>query len=149
MGRALFAVGTLLVLCIGGFVLAVYLGREEDGIAVDNLLAEDVTRAIALSEIEGNGRVDLRSLARGPWTEVLVVARDAPDSAIPEALGAEWRGELRFRTGELLIFVRDGRVVRFADYRGEGTFEGFDEPVARLPRSDAVLEVGDLVVSPA
>jgi len=149
MGRALFAVGALLVLCIGGLVLAVHLGREDEGIAVDNLLAEDLTRAIALAETEGNGRVDLRSLARGPWTEVLVVARDAPESAIPEALGGEWRGELRFRTGELLIFVRDGRVVRFADYRGEGRFEGFDAPVARIPRSEAVLDVDDLVVSPA
>jgi hypothetical protein len=149
MGKALTAVGAALALFLGGFAAAVYVTRDEDGIAVDNLLSERFTRAVALAERETGGRVDLRRLAPGDWDEVLVVARDAPADAISDALGYEWTGELRFRTGELLIFLRDGRVVRFADYRGEGTFEGFDTPLDRLPRSDAVLRVDDLVVSPS
>lgn len=149
MGKALTAVGAALVLCIGGFAAAVYLNRDEDGIAVDNLLAERFTRAIALAERETGGRVDLRRLAPGDWDEVLVVARGTPRDAISAELGYEWTGELRFQIGELLIFLRAGRVVRFADYRGEGSFQGFDTPFDRLPREDAVLRVDDLVVSPA
>jgi hypothetical protein len=38
--------------------------------------------------------------------------------------------------------------VRFADYRGEGRFEGFDAPFHELPRARAVLRVRDLVVRP-
>lgn len=149
MGKALTAVGAALVLCIGGFAAAVYLNRDEDGIAVDNLLAERFTRAVALAERETGGRVDLRRLAPGDWDEVLVVARGTPRDAISAELGYEWTGELRFQIGELLIFLRAGRVVRFADYRGEGSFEGFDTPLHRLPREGAVLRVDDLVVSPA
>jgi hypothetical protein len=144
VGRALFAVGTLLVLLIGGLSVVVVLARDDEKLAVDNLLSENLTRAIALAEDE----VRLPALAPFAWDEVLIVARDVPDAAISERLGYEWNGELHFRTGELLLFVDDGRVVRFADYRGEGRFEGFETPIASLPRERAVLEVRNLVISP-
>jgi hypothetical protein len=148
VGKALVAVGTLLVLMIGGLTLAVFVTRDEDNVAVDNLLSENVTRAIALAERDSGGRVDLARLARFRWDEVLVVARDTPDSAISERLGYEWTGLREFGTGELLIFLDGGDVARFADYRGEGRFEGFETPIATIPRADAVLRVRDLVVTP-
>ncbi len=148
MGKALLAVGTLLVLMMGGLVLVVFVTRDEDNVAVDNLLAEDVTRAIALAERDSGGQVDLERLARFRWDEVLVVARGTPDDVISERLGFEWKGLLEFRTGELLIFLDGGDVARFADYRGDARFAGFETPIATLPRADAVLRVRDLVVSP-
>jgi hypothetical protein len=147
--RALIAVGAALVLFIAALGAVVFLTRDEDNIAVDNPLAENLTRAVALAEAESDGRVDLRALAPFPWDEVLIVARGTSRAAISERLGYEWTGEIGFQTGELLIFLADGRVARFADYRGLGRFEGFDVPFHALPRDRAVLRVRDLVVSPA
>ena len=62
MARALTAVFAALALMVGGLGLAVYLTRDEDNIQVDNVLSEDFTRAIALSEGKG-ADVDLRRLA--------------------------------------------------------------------------------------
>jgi hypothetical protein len=143
MTRALIAVGAALALLIGGLSLAVVLGSDEDDIAVDNPLSENLTRAIALSK----GRVDLRRYAAGDWDEVVIVARGAPREAISERLGYEWTGD-DLPTSEQFIFLERGRVVRFADYRGSGIFEGFREPVDALPRGRAVLQVRDLVISP-
>jgi hypothetical protein len=141
--RALIAVGAALVLFIGGLGLVVYLARDEDELAADSPLSEDITRAIGTSE-----RVDLPELAPFAWDEVLVVARGTPVAAISDRLGYSWEADLGFQAGELLLFVRDGRVVRFADYRGLGRFEGFETPIEALPRDEAVLRVRDLVVSP-
>jgi hypothetical protein len=143
MTRVLIAVGAALALLIGGLSLAVVLGSDEDDIAVDNPLSENLTRAIALS----HGRVDLRRHAPGDWDEVLIAARGAPREAISDRLGYEWTGD-DFPTSEQFIFHERGRVVRFADYRGSGVFEGFREPVDALPRDRAVLQVRDLVISP-
>jgi hypothetical protein len=141
--RALIAVGAALVLLIAGLGLAVYVTRDEDNIAVDNPLAETVTRAIALRD-----RVDLPALARFEWDEVLIVAPGTPRETISRRLGYEWTGDVGFQTGELLIFLDRRRVARFADYRGLARFEGFESPIDSLPRDDAVLRVRDLVVSP-
>jgi hypothetical protein len=141
--RALIAVGAALVLLIAGLGLAVYVTRDEDNIAVDNPLAENVTRAIALRD-----RVDLPALARFEWDEVLIVAPGTPRETISRRLGYEWTGDVGFQTGELLIFLDRGRVARFADYRGLARFEGFESPIDSLPRGDAALRVRDLVVSP-
>jgi hypothetical protein len=141
--RALIAVGAALVLLIAGLGLAVYVTRDEDNIAVDNPLAENLTRAIALRD-----RVDLPALARFEWDEVLIVAPGTPRETISRRLGYEWTGDVGFQTGELLIFLDRGRVARFADYRGLGRFEGFESPIDSLPRGDAVLRVRDLVISP-
>jgi hypothetical protein len=56
MGRLLVGVSALLVLCIGGLALAVYLTRTEDRLAVDNLLSEDISRAIGTAEERATGR---------------------------------------------------------------------------------------------
>lgn len=148
MARALIAVGAALALFIAGLGAAVYFTRDEDNIAVDSLLAEDMTRAVALAEAQSDGRVDLRKLARFEWDEVLVVARGTPAAAISRRLGYDWTVDVPSQTGELLIFLRDGRVARFADYRGAGRFAGFATPIDALPRARAVLRVRDLVISP-
>src|SRR3954462_1866600 len=147
MARALTAVGALLTLAILGLALAVYLGRDEDNIAVDNLLSEDITRAIGTAEDRGRD-VDLGRIAKFDWDEVLLVRRDATREQISKALGYEWKGDLRFRTGDLLIFLRSRQVARFADYRGEGRFVGGKRPSQRLKRDEAVFRVRGLVIRP-
>jgi hypothetical protein len=147
MARALTAVGVALALLVGGLALAVYVTRDEDYIQVDNVLAERLTRAIALAR-ETGGVVRLEREAPFAWDEVLLVARGTSREAIGRRIGTEWRGVIGFGHGELLLFVRDGEVVRFADYRGAGRFEGFDRPFATLPRGRATLHVRALVIRP-
>jgi hypothetical protein len=47
------------------------------------------------------------------------------------------------------VFAAGSELVRFADYRGRATFEGFGTPVEELARGEAVLRVDDRVVRPA
>jgi hypothetical protein len=145
--RALIAVGATLVLLIGGLGLAVYLTRDEDYIAVDNLLAENLSRAIGTAQERGQD-VDLRRLAPFGWDHVLLVARGVQPAEISRRLGYQWNGRIGFQTGELLLFLRGRSVVRFADYRGEGRFEGFPRPFASIPRNRAVWRVRGLVIRP-
>ena len=147
MARALTAVGAALVLLIAALGLAVYLSRDEEGFAVDNLLSEAITREIGTAEDRGED-VDLAEVADFEWDKVVIAERDVTKAEISRELGHQWRGDLRFRTGDLLIFVRDGRATRFADYRGEGRFEGLDRPFARFGRDDAVFTVRALVIRP-
>jgi hypothetical protein len=147
MARALTAVGALLALALLGLGLAVYLGRDEGTIAVDNLLAEDITRAIGTAEERG-ADVDLGKIANFEWDELVVADRDVTRAQLSRELGHPWKGELEFRTGDLLIFLRKGAVARFADYRGEGRFEGISRPFARLDRDAAVFRVRGLVIRP-
>ena len=147
MSRALTAVGALLVLCLLILGLAVYLGRDEDNVAVDNLLAEDITRAIGTAEDRGED-VDLWKIANFEWDELVVADRDLTRAQLSRALGHPWKGDLQFRTGDLLIFLRDGALARFADYRGDGRFEGIDRPFAHFDRGDAVFRVRGLVIRP-
>jgi hypothetical protein len=144
----LIAVGAALVLMLAGLGAAVYFTRDEDNVAVDSLLAEDLSRAVALAERDTDGRVALTRLARFEWDEVLVVERGTPAEAISRRLGYEWTGDVPSQTGELLIFLRGDKIARFADYRGLGRFEGFATPIETLPRARAVLRVRDLVISP-
>jgi hypothetical protein len=132
--RALIAVGIALALLIGGLSLAVYLTRDEDNLQVDNILAENLTKAIALAEGLGQD-VDLRTQARFDWDHVLLVSRTATRAQISRRLGHEWTGVVGFNTGELFLFMRAGKVVRFADYRGRGHFAGFTRPFDELPRA--------------
>jgi len=145
--RALIAVGAVLVVLIALLALAVSLTRDEEGFAVDNLLSEEITRAVGTAEERGED-VDLAALTDFEWDEVVIAERDVTHDEISRELGREWRGDLRFRTGDLLIFVRDGRATRFADYRGDGRFEGVERPFARLARDDAVFTVRALVIRP-
>ncbi len=148
MGRALFAVGAALVLCFTVLGGAIYVTREEDRIAVDNLLAEDISRLIGTAEEERGGRADLASVARFGWDEVLLVAPGTPRDAISEELGYEWKGDATFGYTNTLIFLDGGRVERFADYRGEGVFQGFERPFDTIPRERSVFRVHNLVISP-
>jgi hypothetical protein len=147
MARALTAVGALLALALLGLGLAVYLGRDEGTIAVDNLLAEDISRAIGTAEDRG-ADVDLGRIAKFDWDEVVLAERDASRAQISKELGYEWKGDLQFRTGDLLIFLRGGQVARFADYRGEGHFAGVRRPFQRFRRDDAVFRVRGLLIRP-
>ena len=147
MARALTAVGALLILCLLILGLAVYLGRDEDTIAVDNLLAEDISRAIGTAEERGED-VDLGEVADFEWDEVVLAERDTTRAQVSRELGFAWKGDLQFRTGDLLIFLRDGELARFADYRGDGRFEGVERPFARFAREDAVFRVRALVIRP-
>jgi hypothetical protein len=149
MGRALTGVGIALVLLIGGLGLAVFVTRDEDYVQVDNLLAERLTRAIALAESETGGTVDLATLAPFAWDRVLLVEHGTSAAEISRRIGHEWRGRIGFQTGDLFLFVLGDRVVRFADYRGDGRFDGFRRPFAELPRDRAVLRVRRLVITPA
>ena len=147
MTRVLVAVGAALALCFAVLGLVVYLSRDEDRVAVDNLLAENLSRAIALAEANRED-VDLSRLADFAWDRLLVVAPDTPREEISRALGTEFKGDLNYsaESQELLVFADGKRLARFADYRGRGRFEGFRTPVDELVREDAVLEVRDLVV---
>ncbi len=58
MTKALTAVGAALALALLVLGLVIYLNREEDAIAVDNLLAESITREIGTAEQRGED-VDL------------------------------------------------------------------------------------------
>jgi len=147
MARALAAVGALLVVALLILGVAVYLTREEESVAVDNLLAEDISRAIGTAEDRGED-VDLGRIADFPWDEVVLAERDPTRAEISSELGTEWNGDLQFRTGDLLIFLRAGKLARFADYRGDGHFEGVDRPFARFDREDAVFRVRGLVIRP-
>jgi hypothetical protein len=147
MARALAAVGALLGLAFLVLGLVVYLNRDEDRIAVDTLLAQDITRAIGTAEDRGVD-VDLGRVADFPWDEVVLAERDATRAQISRELGRPWKGDLKFRTGDLLIFLRHGKLERFADYRGEGRFEGVSRPFARFRRREAVFRVRSLVIRP-
>jgi hypothetical protein len=144
MGRALVAVGALLAIAFAVLAVAVFATREEDRVAVDDVLALELTRAIGERD-----EVDLRALADFAWDRVLLVAPGTPRAAVSRALGTEFNGDLPFgSTGPLLVFADGDALARFADYRGRATFDGFELPVDVLPREDAVLRVRDGVVSP-
>lgn len=150
MGRVLGLVGLALALLIGGLVLAVYLTRDEDNIQVDNVLSENISKAIAQSEdpdVGTGGRVDLRKLADFDWDRVLVVAPGVSRARISQELGREWTGVAGVDYGELLIFRRGDGIARFANYRGTGRFEGF-EPLQEIAREDAAFQVRSMTIRP-
>ena len=149
MGKVLAAVIGFLALCILGLGLVAYLGREEESVAVDNLLAEDLTRLIQTAG-DRDGEVDLTAAAEFDWDRVLLVAPGTPNERISDALGSAFDGELNYdaESEQLFVFARGSRLARYADYRGRASFAGFDRPIAELSREEAVLSVEDLVVRP-
>ncbi len=147
MTRALTAVGVALALAIVALGVVIYLNHEPDAIQVDSILAESLTREIGTAEQRG-ADVNLADLTDFDWDHVLIADRKASQAQIEQALGGPWKGKLAFGTGDLLIFVHDGHVARYADYRGEGRFAGVRRPVARLARDDAVFSVRALVIRP-
>ncbi len=147
MGRVLALVAGGLVFFIAVLVLVVYVTRDEDNIQADNILAESFTKAVGIVPA-GGGTVDLADLARFDWDRVVLVQAGTSRDAISQRLGQEWTGIDTVDGGELLIFLDGADVVRFADYRGSNSFEGFEQPFAELPKERAVLDVRDRVVSP-
>jgi hypothetical protein len=133
------SMGRVLALVAGGLIFfmllllgAVYFTRDEDNFQADNILAENFTLAVNQAA-EGGGVVELRSVATFPYDRVLLVQPNTPRAAISQRLGYEWTGIDTVDGGDLLIFLRDDKVVRFADYRGNGRFEGFERPFDELP----------------
>ena len=149
MGKVLFAVCAFLGLCIIGLGVLSYVARDEETLAVDNLLAEDIARAIGTAESERDGTVELAQVARFAWDEVLLVAPGTQREAISVELGYEWKGDVNFGVTDTLIFLDDRQVVRFADYRGEGVFDGFERPFDRIARGDSTLRVRNLAIMPS
>jgi hypothetical protein len=147
MGRVLGLVAGALVFFIAALGLAVYVTRDEDNLQADNLLAENFTKAVTLAPQNG-GTVELPALARFDWDRVLLVQPGTSRAAISKRLGHEWTGIDTVDGGDLLLFVKDGKVVRFADYRGSNTFEGFERPFDEILREDATFAVRDRVVRP-
>lgn len=150
MGKALAAVGGLLVVCFAVLGLVIFLSRDEDAVAVDQVLAEELTRRLALAGESGDP-VEVDAVTAFEWDELLVFARRTPRAAIDDALGFEFKGELPYdaESQELFVFVDDGRLARFADYRGRGTFEGIERPVARFTPDTAVFRVSGQRITPA
>jgi hypothetical protein len=139
MGRVLGLVAGGLFVCIALLLLAVFLTRDEDNFQADNLLAERFTL-----EVARGGEIDLRRIAQFEWDNVVLVASGTSREAISRRLGQEWTGIDTVDGGDLLIFRRGDEVVRFADYRGLGRFEGFERPFDELP---PVLHADELVIT--
>jgi hypothetical protein len=147
MGRVLAVVAGALVFFIAALALAVYFTRDEDNLQADNLLAENFTKAVALAHDNGD-RVVLPDLARFEWDRVLLVQPGTSRDAISRRLGREWTGIDTVDGGDLLLFLKDDEVVRFADYRGSNTFAGFERPFDEIAREDATFSVRDRVIRP-
>jgi hypothetical protein len=148
MGRVLTLVAGALVFFIAALGLAVYFTRDEDNLQADNILAENFTKAVTLAHENGD-RVVLPDLARFEWDRVLLVQTGTSRDAITRRLGREWTGIDTVDGGDLLLFLEDGEVVRFADYRGSNTFAGFERPFDEIAREDATFSVRDRVIRPS
>ncbi len=70
--------------------------------------------------------------------------------AISDQLGFEFLGELEYtvESSEMFVFTNRGKFVRFADYRGRGTFEGLERPFDCLTANEAVFAVEGSVATP-
>lgn len=147
MGRALVAVGIALAVSFAAIGVLVYLEREEDRIAVDSVLAEELSRALTMARGEPEP-VEVRDVTPFAWDRVFVFARRTPPERISQALGFEFKGDLPYdvESQELFVFVRGGEMVRFADYRGRDRFVGLDRPVQPLFPDEAAFRVGGGVI---
>ena len=140
MARALIAVGALLALAFGVLGVVVFATRDEDRVAVDNLLALELTRAIGVAE---RGR---RGSTCAGWPTSTGTACSSwrpgtPREAVSDALGSEYKGDapVRQHAARSSCSPRGAELARFADYRGRATFTGFERPLDVLPRDRAVL----------
>ena len=147
MAKALFAVGTLLALLMCGLVAVAWLGNADESMAVDDILSESLTRAVATADRE-DSNLALADVTDFPWDRVVLVAPGTPREAISRRLGGEWKGDVGYEAGELFIFLRDGEVDRFAHYLGKGRFEGLSRPFDEFTPTTAIFVVEDLVVRP-
>jgi hypothetical protein len=150
MGRALAAVGALLVLCFAVLGVAVYLGREEESVAVDQILAEELSRQLTLADGQRDP-VDFDVVTPFAWDKLVIVAPDTPRDDLDAELGFAFEGDLPYdaESQELFVFIDGGRLARFADYRGRGTFAGLERPFARFTPRTALFSVRDGTIRPA
>ena len=129
-----------LFVCIALLVLAVFLTRDEDNLQADNLLAERFTLEVGPrrghSTCAGSRRSSGTACCSSPR------ARRARRSRAGSA--ASGPGSTPSTAATCLIFRRGDEVVRFADYRGLGRFEGFERPFDELP---PVLHAEDGVIT--
>ena len=133
------------------YALGAHLARF--GTSASNLRLDvdiEVVHAELHALLEAAGPVDalLRVVATRGGHRVLFVEPGTPLSRISRALGSTFHGSPSFEGGELLVFARGTRMVRYADYRGRGVFARIPRPVGELPRHRAVLRVRDLVIFP-
>lgn len=144
MGKALLAVGTFLALCMVILAGVVYFTRDEDTYAVDSALAERFAQAVVRADATDEPFA-VRSVTPFTFDEVTIFEPGTPLADVSERLGFEFKGELRYtaESTHLLVFTDNGRFVRFADYRGRGTFVDLDEPFTTLSADDAVFRVED------
>ncbi len=149
MGKALVAVGGLLVLCFAILGVAVFVTREEDRVAVDQILAEEISRQFAIADGKPDP-VELDVVTEFEWDELVIVAEDTAREDIDRELGFEFKGDLAYdaESQEMLIFLRDGRLARFADYRGRLAFDGIERPFDRLSPDEAVFRVSGGTIRP-
>jgi hypothetical protein len=151
MGRVLGLVAAGLALCIAALIVVVVLTRDPSRPQSDILVSETFTKAVTTSQDPQNGThgvVRLADVAPFEWDRVLLIAPGTSRAAISRRLGEPWTGIDTIDGGVEMLFLRDGKVVRFADYRGNGRFAGFPTPFAELPRDRAVFVVRDLVIRP-
>jgi hypothetical protein len=150
MGRALLAVGATLAVSFAALGALVFIDRREDRVAVDPVLAEDISRLLALSE-GANEPAALTEVTGFRWDRVLVIERGTPRELISRELGFEFKGDLPYdaESGGLFVFVRDGELARFADYRGLLELEGFERPIDAMTPAEALFTVRSGVVRPA
>jgi hypothetical protein len=147
MARALFAVGGLLALLIAGLVLVAWLGRADESLAVDNILSEQITRAVTTADQQDSNLV-LADVNQSPWDKVVVVSPRTSREEISRRIGSDWKGDVGYDAGELFIFMRGGEVDRFAHYLGKARFEGLARPFDEFTPESAVFVVQDGVVVP-
>jgi hypothetical protein len=147
MARALFAVGGLLALLIAGLVLVAWLGRADESLAVDNILSEQITKAVTTAD-QQDSNLALADVNQSPWDKVVVVSPRTPREEISRRLGTDWKGDVGYDAGELFIFLRDGEVDRFAHYLGKSRFEGLSQPFDEFTPQTGVFVVNDGVVEP-
>ncbi len=150
MGKALLAVGSFLAICFLVFGGVVYFTRREDRIAVDSQLAESISKAFVEAE-QRHQPLDLRTVTPFDWDRVLIYKPGTPRAAISKQLGFPFRGDLPYtaESSEVFVFTNRGAFVRFADYRGRGTFTGLQRPFDSLSANDAVFDIRDAVARPA
>jgi hypothetical protein len=143
MGRGIALVGGGLLFFLLVLAGLVYFTRDEDNFQADNILSENFTLAVNQAAQEGEP-VNLRDVADFPWDRVVLVQPGTPREAISEHLGFEWTGIDTVDGGDLLIFLRNDEVQRFADYRGNGRFEGFERPFDELP-DELTVDAGRVI----
>ena len=135
MTRALIAVGALLALAFAGLGLVVYLNRDEDLVAVDNVLALELTRAIGVADQERRARSTWRGLAPvrlGPRARGRRRARRARRS--PRRSAAAYDGDLPLRPHRPALRLRPTgpRSCASPTTAGARTFTGFERPLDSL-----------------